>query len=171
MNLTTEERLAIMLDTTEDQQKAINTAITKLNRLPSELKEPLTNAVKNAVGDAIAPLLQSLASSTTKAAEEKKQLNRTIAGFTWKFAGIAFVITAGAACALIFAVYGAVAWQRHELESLTAQKAEMEANIAKLDKVKGSIKLDTCTGRPCVEVDGTGFTEGKKIFYWMKGVY
>lgn len=171
MKLTTEERLGVMLTTTEDQQKATNAAITELKRLPSELKEPLTNTVKNAVDDAIAPLLQSLANSTTKATEEKKQLNRAIAGFTWKFAGIAFVITAGAACALIFAVYGAVVWQRHELESLTAQKAVMVENIAKLDKVKGGIKLDTCEGKPCVEVDtkhAYGDADSRYQYFWLR---
>jgi hypothetical protein len=62
------------------------------------------------------------------------------------------------------------------IRSLKAEKAAMQENIARLDKLKGHIKLSTCgeNNRPCVEVE-TKIAYGDKgskdrSFFILKGV-
>jgi hypothetical protein len=53
-------------------------------------------------------------------------------------------------------LYSAVWWQRHELESMRADAAEMEQNIARLEKLNGRIHLEMCgenQDKPCIKVD------------------
>jgi hypothetical protein len=69
-------------------------------------------------------------------------------------------------------VYAAVWWERSELESLKAEKATLQENIANFDKLKGRIKIVTCDKRPCVEVE-TKSAYGKDEdhrFYILKGI-
>jgi hypothetical protein len=77
-------------------------------------------------------------------------------------------LTASAAGALILSGYLAIWWNRAEMESLTEQKAVMVENIAKLDKVKGRIKLSTCEGKPCIEVDTKqAYGEGSRYKFFL----
>ncbi|UOA09262.1 hypothetical protein [Methylobacter sp. S3L5C] len=50
--------------------------------------------------------------------------------------------------AFLLAVYATVWWERSELESLKAEKAILQENIASLDQLKGHIKLFTCDKGP-----------------------
>jgi hypothetical protein len=54
-----------------------------------------------------------------------------------------------------------VSWQRSELETI-------KENIALLDGLKGQIKIQNCSGRPCVEVDTDVTYKGG--LYILKGV-
>lgn len=177
--------MQVLLTMNEEQQQAIAEHIKTLKRQDERLEraaDSLPNAVKAAVSEqmnlaaylaqsamnqALTPILDRLNRDMDKvincAAEENKQLSQVSRALSWKgllFASVA-TLTASAAGALILSGYLAIWWNRAELESLTEQKAVMVENIAKLDKVKGGIKLDTCEGKPCIEVD-TKHTYGDK---------
>jgi hypothetical protein len=106
--------------------------------------------------------------------QAEAQLNRAVAAFGRRWLMLAGVSAASAFFALLMTVYAAVWWERSELESLKAEKATLQENIASLDKLKGHIKLSTCgeNKRPCVEVDTkTAFgTDPDHNFYILKGV-
>jgi hypothetical protein len=187
--------MQVLLTMNEEQQQAIAEHIKTLKRQDKQLEwaaKSLPKVVETAVSEqmnlaaylaqsamneSLTPFLDRLNRDmdkiTNRAAAENKQLNQAIHAFRWRWLWVASfaTLTTSAAGALILSGYLELAWNRSELESLRTEKAVMVENIAALDKVKGHIKLDTCEGRPCVEVDGTGFTEGKKSFYWIKGVY
>ena len=160
----------------DDLQDNIKQAVTLgvMASLQPVIRESLADTPKF-VESALNPIFQRLdiaaqtAKQTTETAEKANaRLNRAVLALGWKMAAIA----CGVAGVLVLSVYLAVWWNRAELESLTAQKAEMEKNIAVLDKVKGQIKLETCKGRPCVGTDESeDFSRGQQIFRWMKGVY
>ena len=153
-------------------EKAVTLGV--MASLQPVIRESLADTPKF-VESALNPIFQRLdiaattAKQTTETAEKANaRLNRAVLALGWKMAAIA----SSAAGVLVLSVYLAVWWNRAELESLTAQRAEMEKNIAALDKVKGQIKLETCKGRPCIGTDESeDFSRGKQIFRWMKGVY
>ena len=153
-------------------EKAVSLGV--MASLQPAIRESLTDTPKF-VESALNPIFQRLdiaattAKQTTETAEKANaRLNRAVLALGWKMA----VIACGVAGVLVLSVYLAVWWNHAELESLTAQRAEMEKNIAALDKVKGQIKLETCKGRPCIGTDESeDFSRGKQIFRWMKGVY
>jgi len=182
----------VLLTMNQEQQQAIAEHIKALKRQNEQLESTgnnLPNVVKTAIGEsmrdsadtakwamneAITPFLDRLTrdieKATHRATEEKKQLNQAIRVFSWKWLLVACVITitASAAGALILSGYLAIWWNRAELESLTEQKAVMVENIAKLDKVKGGIKLSTCEGKPCVEVDTKqAYGEGSRYKFFL----
>ncbi len=178
MDAEQEEFLSVLLTTTEEQQEAIAKAIKQFERenrelsvsvpmlrksLEASLAEAMTetaNTAKTAIDEALKPLLAQLTrdieQATQRAADEKQQLKRAHASLTWKWLGFASLASVSVAAVLLFGVYSAVWWQRHELESMRADAAEMEQNIARLEKLNGRIHLEMCGERadqPCIEVD------------------
>jgi hypothetical protein len=172
------EKLNILFDLTEQQQAVIGEAIAMLIKqnerlestsgaLPTVIKTAIvesmsgtTNAARSAVDDALAPALQSMSHSIEAANNAKNQLNRAAKVLTWKMGLIAI----GMAAVIIFSVHLAVQWQRSELE-------DIKNNIARVDKLKGKIKIQNCDGRPCVEVDKSFPTYGENAnIYILKGV-
>lgn len=185
----------VLLTMNQEQQQAVSEAIQELKRQNKRLEtsgDSLQKDVKTAIGEsmrdsadtakwamneAITPFLDRLTrdieKATHRATEENKQLSQVSRALSWKgllFASVA-TLTASAAGALILSGYLAIWWNRAELESLTEQKAVMVENIAKLDKVKGGIKLDTCEGKPCIEVDtkhAYGDADSRYKFFWLR---
>ena len=133
------------------------------------------STAKTAIDEALKPLLEQLThnieQTTERAADEKKQLNRAYALLSWKWFGLASVASVSVTALLLFGVYSAVWWQRHELESMRADAAEMEQNIARLEKLNGRIHLETCDNKPCIEVDtkhAFGDTDSRYKFFWLR---
>ncbi|MDD1607532.1 MAG: hypothetical protein LUQ18_03350 [Methylococcaceae bacterium] len=159
----------------DDLQDNIKKAVTLgvMASLQPVIRESLADTPKF-VESALNPIFQRLdiaaqtAKQTTETAEKANaRLNRAVLALGWKMAGIACSV----AGVLVLSVYLAVWWNRAELESLTAQKAEMEKNIAALDKVKGQIKLETCENRACIEVDtkhAYGDADSRYKFFWLR---
>jgi hypothetical protein len=65
---------------------------------------------------------------------------------------------AGGIAAVLLVGWLAVWWERHEIDSLSEQKielqndvAELQASVAVLEKKGGRIKLRGCGGRLCIE--------------------
>ena len=78
--------------------------------------------------------------------------------FAWKCVALAV----GGLAGVCLVAYGSLWWQMHQIESLSEQKAELEANVALLEKRGGKIKMNTCGGRLCIEAStnqGEGMTD------------
>ena len=191
-----QDMLGVLLSMTEQQQKAIAEAVEELKKQTASLNgvaPDLQKAVQAAIVVALAksmgdvaqgaqtavkasvdPVLQSLSGVVEAANQAETKLHRAVAAFGWRWLMLAGVSAASVFFALLMTVYAAVWWERSELESLKAERATLQENIASLDKLKGHIKLSTCgeNNRPCVEVD-TKTSFGKDPdhhFYILKGV-
>jgi hypothetical protein len=191
-----QDMLGVLLGMTEQQQKAIAEAVEELKQQAAHLDglaPGLQQAVQAAVVAALAksmgdlaqgaqvavkasvdPVLQSLSGVVAAAGQAEAKLNRAVAAFGGRWLMLAAVSTAGAIFALLMTVYAAVWWERSELESLKAEQATLQDNIARLDQLKGHIKLATCGEhkRPCVEVEtksAYGEDNGHRFFI-LKGV-
>ena len=172
-----QDMLGVLLSITEQQQKAITEAVEELKKQTASLNgvaPDLQKAVQAAIvaslarsmGDvaqgaqtavkaSIDPVLQSLSGVVKAANQAEAKLNSAVSAFGKRWLMLAGVSTASAFFALLMTVYAAVWWERSELENLKAEKATLQENIARLDKLKGHIKLSTCgeNNRPCVEVE------------------
>jgi hypothetical protein len=153
-------------------EKAVSLGV--MASLQPAIRESLTDTPKF-VESALNPIFQRLdiaaqtAKQTTETAEKANaRLNRAVLALGWKMAAIA----CGVAGVLVLSVYLAVWWNRAELESLTAQRAEMEKNIEELSKRKGDVHFSLCSDkqRPCVEVEDKAYEIEKQNFYILKGV-
>jgi hypothetical protein len=193
-----EEQLLVLLGMTEQQQKTITAAVEELkkqtaslNGIAPELQKAVQVAIvaslarsmgdvskeaQSAVKASVDPVIQSLSGVVAAANQAEAKLNRAVAAFGRRWLLLASVSAATVFFALLMAVHAAVWWERSELESLKAEKAAMQENIARLDKLKGHIKLSTCgeNNRPCVEVE-TKIAYGDKgskdrSFFILKGV-
>ena len=110
-----------------------------------------------ALGVAAKPVIGSLSGVVKAAGEAEGRLRSAGAWFAWKWVAVAAGGMAGA-CLLAWA---SILWQRHQVESLTEEKAallgevdELRAGVAALAKKGGRIKLSLCgpdTDRLCVE--------------------
>jgi glutathione S-transferase len=191
-----QDMLGVLLSMTEQQQKAIAEAVEALKKQTASLNgvaPDLQKAVQAAIMAALArsmgdvaqgaqtavkasvdPVLQSLSGVVEAANQAEAKLNRAVAAFGRRWLMLAGVSVASAFFALLITVYAAVWWERSELESLKAEKATLQENIASFDKLKGHIKISNCgeNKRPCVEVDTkTAFgTDPDHNFYILKGV-
>jgi hypothetical protein len=188
-----QDMLGVLFGMTEQQQKAIAKAIEDLKRQTAHLDglvPDLQKAVHTAVATALArsmgdlaqgaqaavkasvdPVLQSLGGVVAAADQAEAKLGRAAAAFGGRWLLLAGASTVGAICALLLAVYAAVWWERSELDSLKTEQATLQANIARLDQLKGHIKLSTCDKRPCVEVETqAAYGDDNHRFFILKGV-
>jgi hypothetical protein len=121
-----EELLSVLLVTTQEQQEALSKAI-------KVFETDTAGRAKNVIDEALKPILARL-----------------------KWIKIIILTAIVIAAVLIFGVFAVIEWKRYELESLTADVAEMEKNVATLEKQKGRIHLEMCgenNNKPCIEVD------------------
>jgi hypothetical protein len=192
----TQDALGVLLGMTEQQQKAIAEATEELkkqtaslNGVAPELQKAVQAAIaaslarsmgdvskeaQSAVKSSVDPVIQSLSGVVAAANQAEEKLNRATANFSKRWLMLAGASVAGLLFALLITVYAAVWWERSELESLSAEKATMEENIARLDQLKGHLKISTCgeKSRPCVEVETkTAYgTDEDHRFFILKGV-
>jgi hypothetical protein len=189
-----QDMLGVLLSMTEQQQKAIAEAVEELkkqtaslNGIAPDLQKAVQTAIvvslarsmsdvaqgaQTAVKASVDPVLQSLSGVVEAANQAEAKLNRAVAAFGRRWLILVGVSTASAFFALLLTVYAAVWWERSELDSLKAEKATLQENIANFDKLKGRIKIVICDKRPCVEVE-TKSAYGKDEdhrFYILKGV-
>lgn len=172
-----QDMLGVLLGMTEQQQKAIAEAVEDLKQqtahldglapgLQQAVQAAVAAALTSGMGDlaqgaqaavkaSVDPVLQSLGGVVAAANQAEAKLNRAVAAFGGRWLMLAGASTAGAIFALLMTVYVAVWWERSELESLKAEQATLQDNIARFDQLKGHIKLATCGEhkRPCVEVE------------------
>jgi prefoldin subunit 5 len=191
-----QDMLGVLMGMTEQQQKAIAEAVEDLKQQTAHLDGlapglqqavqvavvaalakgmgDLAQGAETAVKASVVPVLQSLGGVVEAANQAEAKLNKAVAAFGWRWLLLASMSTAGAILALLVTVYAAVWWERTELDSLKAEQATLQENIAKFDQLKGHIRLATCgeDKRPCAEVETTaayGEDEGHR-YYILKGV-
>lgn len=189
-----QDMLGVLLSMTEQQQKTIAEAVEELKKqtaslngvapdLQKAVQAAIVAALTRSMGDvaqgaqtavkaSVDPVLQSLSGVVEAANQAEAKLNRAVAAFGRRWLMLAGVSAASAFFALLLTVYAAVWWERSELESLKAEKTTLQENIARLDKLKGHIKLYTCDNRPCVEVETKSAygTDEDHHFFILKGV-
>jgi hypothetical protein len=191
-----QDMLGVLLSMTEQQQKAIAEAVEELKKqtaslngvapdLQKTVQAAIVAALARSMGDvaqeaqtavkaSVDPVLQSLSGVVEAANQAEAKLNRVVAAFGRRWLMLAGVSAASAFFALLMTVYAAVWWERSELESLKAERATLQENIARFDKLKGHIKLANCgeNKRPCVEVETKSAygTDDDHRFFILKGV-
>lgn len=134
-----------------------------------------SEAAAKALGEASRPIVGQLSGVVQAAGEAEGKLSGAVAAFGWRWAMLAGGAAAGGIVAVLLAAWLAVWWQRHQVEQLAEQKAallgevaQLQANVAALEKRGGRIVLSTCGGRLCIEAssDQGGGTEKWKGGIW-----
>ena len=167
--MTDETQLKIygLIDVAEQQQAELSAAINALKaereairaEVAATVRQSLAGASQTAataLETATAPILNRLTGVTTATAQAGDTLRDAAAWFAWKWVAVAFAGLAG----VCLVAYASLWWQMHQIESLSEQKAELEANVALLEKRGGKIKINNCGGRLCIEAS-TNQGQGK----------
>ena len=132
-------------------EKAVTSGMGEsLKGIAGEIQTTLDEALKSIIGD--------LVGAARSANQVEEKLNRVKDSFGWKWA----LVVGGTALMLVAVIslfaWGAVGYQRYQIEQLSAQKtaltsevADLQANVNKLAKQGGKISLVDCGGRLCIE--------------------
>ena len=158
-----------LIDVATEQQAELSAAIKALRAEREALRAEVSATVRQslagasqtaatALETATAPILNRLTGVTNAAAQAEDTLRDAAAWFAWKWVAVA----AGGLAGVCLVAYASLGWQMHQIESLSEQKAELEANVALLEKRGGKIKMRTCGGRLCIEAStnqGQGMTD------------
>lgn len=179
--MTDETQLKIygLIDVAEQQQAELSAAIKALRAEREALRAEVSVTVRQslvgasqtaatALETATAPILNRLTSITTAAAQAEDTLKDAAAWFAWKWVAVA----AGGLVGVCLVAYASLGWQMHQIESLSEQKAELDANVALLEKRGGKIKINNCGGRLCIEAStsqGKGKTDWRGTWQTTDG--
>jgi FtsZ-binding cell division protein ZapB len=157
----TQEMLAVLLNTTEqqsqitetllaqlkDQIKELNVATQAAKNATPALQKAAGDAIKGAVIDSLAessqsatlilekavkPILDKLSGVVQAAGEVERNLKKATQSFSWQWAAFASIIGAGLIVSVLAIAWGTVSYQRYQIESLTEHKNTLQADIAKL---------------------------------------
>ena len=123
---------------------------------------------------AVKPILGRLSGVVQAAGEAEGKLNTATESFGWKWAAVASIVAAGAIVTVLAVAWGAIWYQRHQVESLAEQKAALLSEVTQLQenadswvKRGGRTKLEKCgdQGRLCVRIDkSTGYGKDGDYF-------
>ena len=115
----------------------------------------VSKTASTALESALKPILGKLSGLVQAAGEVEDKLNTATTSFGWKWAAVASIVAAGAIVTVLAVAWGAAWYQRSQVESLAEQKAQLQTDVADLEKRGGRIKLEKCgdQGRLCVRVD------------------
>ena len=167
---------AALSQVANDARKAAADAVPAIQKATSaavsaSVKESLAGAsteAAKALGEAAKPVISSLSGVVRAAGEAEGSLRSAGQWFAWKWVAVA----AGGLIGVCLVAYASLWWQLHEVESLSARKAALTADVAQLqttvaglDKAGGRVVWSTCGGRLCFEVSsnqGT-YSNGTKI--------
>ncbi len=125
-------------------------------KISAQLTEKLTRTLQATAADIISRQvgpLNTAADRTNAAAEQVRQAAQWLGLKTMAFAAVMIVVVS-------LAAWGFVAWERNEVDALTAQQAALQTQIAQeqatvavLDKRHGKVQWTDCGGRLCFEVN------------------
>ena len=178
-----EQQIFSMMALAEEHQKAVTAAIAGLAAEREELakeraalarvaqgiqkdiddavsaavKESLDGASETAVtalSEAARPVIDRLSGVVQAASDAEGSMRNAGAWFAWKWVAVA----AGGLIGVCLVAYVALAWQLHEVGSLSDEKARLaaaivreRATVAELNKAGGRVVWSTCGGRLCFE--------------------
>lgn len=168
-----QDKLGAMFAVMEEQQAAVQAAIAgmaqerkamaavidSIKGTSGTLQQATGDAAARAVVESIGQAPKTAVAALNKAVgaldEATGQVRSAGAWLTFKAA--ASVASAG--LVMVLAVYALGRFMlpseadRQEVDRLRSEKAQLEANIAELNKRGGKIKLTTCGGRLCIEAN------------------
>ncbi len=132
-------------------QKATGDAVS------ASVKESLAGASETAakaLSEAAKPVIDRLSGVVHAADDVEDSLKKAGQWFAWKWVAVA----AGGLVGVCLVAYVALAWQLHEVGSLSDEKARLvaaiareRATVAELTKAGGRVVWSTCGGRLCFE--------------------
>lgn len=166
--MTPEDKLNALFATALEQQEAAKTAISDMGKERKQLHSAIENlkntagGIQKATGDAARSAVAATLGQAPKDAQtainaavqalEVAASKVTSAGawLTWQF-GLVFILTGAAAVVTSYAIGRFTLPDAATITALRSEKAELEANIADLQKRGAKIKINTCGGRFCIE--------------------
>ena len=166
-----------------DVRKAAADAVPALQKAAGEavgasVRQSLagvSEAATAALEEASRPIVGRLSGVIQSLGEAEGQLSNAVASFGWRWAVLAGGAAAGGIAAVLIAAWLSVWWQRHQVEDLLEQKAQLQAEVGQLQgnaeewaKRAGRAKLEKCgdTKRLCARVDKTA-AYGKDADYFV----
>ena len=139
------------------ERKAMAAVIDSIKGTSGTLQQATGDAAARAVVDSIGQAPKTAVAALNQAVgaldEAAGQVRSAGAWLTFKAAAS----VAGAGLVMVLAVYALGRFMlpseadRQEVDRLRSEKAQLEANIAELNKRGGKIQLTTCGGRLCIE--------------------
>ena len=103
------------------------------------------------------PVLQSFSELTGSINQAKNTLDESIRSFGWKWILMCVGIALGVVAFVAAVAWSTIWYQRDQISTLTQQKealqtevVELQANVSKLAKKGGRIKMTDCGGRLCI---------------------
>jgi hypothetical protein len=143
---------ALLAQVAQGIQKATSDAVSAAVR--QSLAGASETAAK-ALGDAAMPVIGKLSGVVQAASDAEDSMRKAGQWFAWKWVAVA----GGGLAGVCLVAYVALAWQLHEVGSLSDEKARLaaaivreRATVAGLDKAGGRVVWNTCGGRLCFEV-------------------
>lgn len=130
-----------------------------------------SDAAAAALSEAAKPVIGRLADVVRAAGSAEGKLNGAVAAFGWKWAMVAGGAAAGGILTVLLVAWISVGWQRHQVETLSEEVAQLKATAADLAKRGGRADFTMCgeKKRPCVRVDNSqNYGEGRDYFV-LKG--
>jgi hypothetical protein len=128
-----------------------------------------SDAAAKALGEAAKPVIGSLSGVVQAASDAEGSMRNAGAWFAWKWVAVA----AGGLVGVCLVAYASLAWQLHQVSSLREEKAallgdvaQLQANVAALEKKGGRITMTTCGGRLCIEASSN---QGQGAEQWKGG--
>ena len=179
-----EQQIFSMMALAEDHQKAVTAAIAGLaaeraalakeraalaqavagvtkaasDAVSAAVRQSLAGASETAakaLGDAATPVIGKLSGVVQAASDAEDSMRKAGQWFAWKWVAVA----TGGLAGVCLVAYVALAWQLHEVGSLSDEKARLaaaivreRATVAELNKAGGRVVWSTCGGRLCFEV-------------------
>ena len=165
-----------------DVRKAAAEAVPSLQKAAGEavgasVRQSLAGVSETAVvalEQASRPIIGRLSGVIQSLGEAEAQLSNAVSSFGWRWAVVAGGAAAGCVASVLIAAWLSVWWQRHQVETLLEQKAQLKAEVAELQtnaqdwtKRAGRAKLDKCgeQSRLCVRIDKAAGTFGNDADY------
>jgi hypothetical protein len=154
-----QEMAKAAVDALAQERGKLAAAIESIKNASSSLQTATGNAATKAVtetlGKAPRTAVDALGVATEALDDAADRVRDAGACISWKFA-LVFALAGAAAVTTNYAIGRFTLPDRAEIESLRAEKADLEANIADLAKRGGRIKLSTCgpANRLCVQITG-----------------
>ena len=178
-----EQQIFSMMALAEDHQKAVTAAIAGLaaeraalakeraalaqavagvtkaasDAVSAAVRQSLAGASETAakaLGDAATPVIGKLSGVVQAASDAEDSMRKAGQWFAWKWVAVA----GGGLAGVCLVAYVALAWQLHEVGSLSDEKARLaaaivreRATVAGLTKDGGRVHWNTCDGRLCFE--------------------
>lgn len=165
-----------------DVRKAAAEAVPSIQKAAGEavgvsVRQSLAGVSETATAaleQASQPIIGRLTGVIRSLGEAESQLSNAVSSFGWRWALVAGGAAAGCVASVLIAAWLSVWWQRHQVETLIEQKAQLQAEVAELQtnaqdwtKRAGRAKLDKCgeQSRLCVRIDKDAGTFGNDADY------